>query len=87
MFFGYSHCPECSKTIIGKTIKPCKCGRKYDFYTRVVGYLANVKDTATSKASEIGDRINYDKPKNAKGDTGITVSNRADKSWKESYCV
>jgi len=57
--YGFSYCPKCKAMMIGKHNKVCACGTQADFYTRVVGYLAKVKNTCTSKALEIGERYNY----------------------------
>jgi len=59
--YGYTHCPNCSDTIMGKQEGLCDCGFERDFYTRVVGYLAKQSDTATTKSLEIDERSNYSK--------------------------
>lgn len=57
--YGYSHCKICGTTMLGRHNKVCSCGIPADFYTRVVGYLAKLSDTCSSKASEIEERYNY----------------------------
>ena len=57
--YGYSHCPACGTTAVGQRKNCDVCGSNTEFYTRVVGYLAKISDTAQSKADEIEDRVNY----------------------------
>ena len=61
--YGYSKCPLCNTMKIGKHDRVCGCDIKPDFYTRVVGYLAKVKDSATSKQIEIAERKSYLEPR------------------------
>jgi len=57
--YGYTKCPKCGTLKVGKHNSVCKCKVKPEFYTRVVGYLAKVKDSAKSKQIEIEERKNY----------------------------
>lgn len=57
--YGFTKCPKCNALKVGKYNKICACDVKPDFYTRVVGYLAKVKDSAKTKQLEIEQRKDY----------------------------
>ncbi len=57
--YGYSHCENCSSTQSGDVPICIDCGGETEFYTRVVGYLAKMSDTASTKSLEVEERHNY----------------------------
>jgi len=60
--YGYTQCPKCHTTKLGDVKDICKCGVPLDFFTRVVGYLAKMNDTADTKRLEIKERLSYTEP-------------------------